>query len=82
MKESKKIKLCHPFLGVREFDNQHAANIMSIPSEKRGGWEYLKTDDKVKSKVNAANDSGNTGNTGKQADTKPARNPKGGKSRK
>lgn len=86
MNEEKRIRLQHPLLGVREFGEQHAKNIMSIPASSRGGWEYA--DDDGAEVVNQSNESDaadhsrNSGNPEAEAKRKSGRNTKSGKTRK
>lgn len=80
MKETT-IRLQHPIIGVREFNEQHASNLMAMSNN--GGWQYV--DAEVTNDVNesdAADNHGNSGNSEAKAKPKSGRNSKGSKARK
>ena len=61
MKNEKNIVyLFHPIKGLRPFGAEHAANIMAIPENIRGGWSWPPEKEKVdeKSPVNADDSTG------------------------
>lgn len=66
----KTVKLQHSLLGVKEFNEQHAKNIMSIDVKNRGGWELYSEPTKGVEKTTGADGSDNRSNKRKAKTTK------------